>query len=166
MLSTIMIAQHFFNMCRKNCLSCLLLSSGLATLLESFVQFSPSFLYFWCTASGPLGPLLFSLVVLELIDYVGLLYFQFFSFKYGTWMTFMLQQWQQHGPGFGLHLNFEKCEVFCLSSDQSFWNLSSELQRVQHSSHLLGSPVIGSVGFLQNGLGKMCWSGSHSSSSG
>ena len=77
----------------------------------------------------PLGPLLFSLVVMELIDELGPIpeiALQLWCLDDGTFIgsrsavSSLLKNLQSAGTPFGLHLNMSKCEVFRPSGNQCF----------------------------------------------
>ena len=103
----------------------------------------------------PLGPLLFSLVILELLDDIGPfpnLNFQLWYLDDGTLVgprnvvASIFEMLQERGPSFGLHVNIGKCEVYWPSGDQSFPVFHPDIQRVGLSEggiEFLGSPVFG-----------------------
>ncbi|XP_062519145.1 uncharacterized protein LOC134194239 [Corticium candelabrum] len=107
----------------------------------------------------PLGPLLFSLVVLELMDEVGevpgldlnLWYLDDGTFA-GTrksvskLINFIIEK----GPSLGLHVNLSKCEVFWPSGDRTHPEFPPEVHRLSDGMELLGSPVFGSSDFFTN----------------
>ncbi|XP_062512774.1 uncharacterized protein LOC134188624 [Corticium candelabrum] len=107
----------------------------------------------------PLGPLLFSLVVLELMDEVGevpgldlnLWYLDDGTFA-GTrkcvskLINFIIEK----GPSLGLHVNLSKCEVFWPSGDRTHPEFPPEVHRSSDGMELLGSPVFGSSDFFTN----------------
>ena len=111
--------------------------------------------------SDPLGPLLFSLVLLDLLDQVGQIEGLQFSVWYlddGTFvgprssMVSLIDRFQQLGPTLGLHLNLSKCEIFWPSGDQSFPEFPPEMCRLSISDggvDLLGSPILGSEEFTE-----------------
>ena len=110
----------------------------------------------------PLGPLLFSLVVLELMDSTDLLQEMLLQLWYlddGSFVgsraaiSDLLTQISENGPRFCLHLNMKKCEVFWPSGDQSFFELPEDVQRVrdkQGGVELLGSPIWGTADFFKS----------------
>ena len=74
----------------------------------------------------PLGPLLFSLVLLQFIDFVklhDLVKLHLWYLDDGTFigskssLLKLLDSFSIHGPRFGLHLNLSKCELFWPSGD-------------------------------------------------
>ena len=90
----------------------------------------------------PLGPLLFSLVLLDLLDQVGQIEGLRFSVWYlddGTFigprssMVSLIDRFQQLGPTLGLHLNLSKCEIFWPSGGQSFPEFPPEMCRLSIS---------------------------------
>ena len=107
----------------------------------------------------PLGPLLFSLVVLELMDSIDPpqeLLLQLWYLDDGSFVgprtaiSDLLTQISKNGPKFGLHLNMKKCEVFWPSGDQLFSKFPVEVRRVRDKHggvELLGSPVWGITDF-------------------
>ena len=110
----------------------------------------------------PLGPLLFSLVVLELMDSIDPpqeLLLQLWYLDDGSFVgprtaiSDLLTQISKNGPKFGLHLNMKKCEVFWPSGDQFFSEFPEEVCRVrdeQGGVELLGSPVWGTSDFIKS----------------
>ena len=95
----------------------------------------------------PLGPLLFSLVLLDLLDQVG----QIEGLRLSVWyldddtfvgprssMVSLIDRFQQLGPTLDLHLNLSKCENFWPSGDQSFPEFPPE-KCVIYPSLILGS---------------------------
>ena len=114
----------------------------------------------------PLGPLLFSLVILQFIDAVNLRDFVELNLWYlddGTLvgkqssLSSLLSLFATRGPEFGLHLNLTKCELFWPSGD-FFPNLPTDIKRVT-SLELLGSPLWGDDiffnDFLSSRMGKV-----------
>ena len=110
---------------------------------------------------GPLGPLLFALVLLEYLSTHpspnGLLYQLWYLDDGGlvgsrSALATFLDDLQCHGRGFGLCPNFGKCEVFWPSGQQDFLEFPSSVQRavLSHSSGavFLGSPVWGPTSFF------------------
>ena len=114
----------------------------------------------------PLGPLLFSLVVMELMDELGPtpgIALQLWYLDDGIFIGIcpevasLLRKLQSAGTSFGLQLNAAKCKVFWPSGDQSFLEISSDVQRVdanKDGAEFLGSPVCGSKEFVDNSLAK------------
>ena len=77
----------------------------------------------------PLGPLLFSLVLLDFMDSIDIpsgVSFQLWYLDDGTFagtrsaVAELLELFRERGPSFGLTLNLKKCEVFWPSGD-CFW---------------------------------------------
>ena len=74
----------------------------------------------------PLGSLLFSLVVLDNIGEIEGIDFSVWYLDDGTFIgkrtaiVSLMDKLMSIGPGFGLHLNLSKCEIFWPSGDQSF----------------------------------------------
>ena len=112
----------------------------------------------------PLGPLLFSLTLLELLDKIG----EINRISLSTWylddgifigkkasiLSFLLE-FSRLGPDLGLHLNLSKCEIFWPSGDQTFIDFPPEISRVlttQGGVELLGSPIFGLEGFMDNSV--------------
>ena len=86
----------------------------------------------------PLGPLLFSLVILELLDHMSdSLAFSIWYLDDGTLVgprsvvALIFSKILELGPSLGLHVNLSKCEVFWPSGDQLFPDLPPELRRVK-----------------------------------
>ena len=110
----------------------------------------------------PLGPLLFSLVVLQLLDAIGPtngLMLHLWYLDDGTFVgtrdavASFVNSLVEKGPSFGLKLNLKKCEVFWPSGDQTFPDCPSEIHRVcaqTEGAELLGSPVCGSIDFYND----------------
>ena len=100
----------------------------------------------------PLGPLLFSLVLLDLLDEIGNqisdLRLQIWYLDDGTLngtrssIASLLDSLQSTGPKYGFYLNLNKCD-----GDQKFPEIPSQVQRVMQvegGADLLGSPIYGS----------------------
>ena len=114
----------------------------------------------------PLGPLLFSLVIMELMDNIGSLpdinmklwYLDDSSFVGPrTSIADLLGVLQFKGPLFGLHLNMSKCEVFWSTGNQQFLEFPPEVQRITEVSggaELLGAPICGSDTFFAMSVAK------------
>ena len=114
----------------------------------------------------PLGPLLFSLVVLQLLDTIGPidgLILQVWYLDDGTFVgtrdavSSFLHLLISNGSSFGLKLNLNKCEVFWPSGDQSFPKFPSQIRRINVEDtgvELLGSPVCGTDDFYSAVIGK------------
>ena len=108
----------------------------------------------------PLGPLLFSLVLLELQDTIGHIEGLDLSVWYLDDGTFigtrtavaqLLHNLQSHGPAFGLHLNLPKCEVFWPSGIQTFPEFPPAVRRIacpEGGTDLLGSPIFGTEDWI------------------
>ena len=87
----------------------------------------------------PLGPLLFSLVLIDFLSSVTFpagLAFQLWYLDDGTLvgtrsgLASFLQMLVRHGPSFGLYPNLSKCEVFWPSGNQSFPEFPSSVTRI------------------------------------
>ncbi|XP_062518293.1 uncharacterized protein LOC134193482 [Corticium candelabrum] len=114
----------------------------------------------------PLGPLLFSLTLLELLDDIDStpdINLQVWYLDDGTIVgprkavSSLLDSLSVKGPSHGLILNLEKCEVFWPSGDISFPEFPDSVQRVQCISggaEFLGSPVFGSDAFYDATFGR------------
>ncbi len=101
----------------------------------------------------PLGPLLFSLVILELMDKIGaqeeismnLWYLDDGSFVgQRSTIASMLEMVRLKGPSYGLQLNMSKCDVFWPTEDPTFPEFPSTIERIDQTNggvELLGSPV-------------------------
>ena len=109
----------------------------------------------------PLGPLLFSLTLLELLDKIG----EINGISLSTWYlddgifigkkASILQEFSRLGPDLGFHLNLSKCEIFWPPGDQTFIDFPPEISRVlttQGWVELLGSPIFGLEGFMDNSV--------------
>ena len=113
----------------------------------------------------PLGPLLFSLIILELIDDLGHfpdLSLQMWYLDDGTFvgtrssLSNFLELMKSKGPSFGLHLNEAKCEVFWPSGDKSS-DFPDEVVRIDTTTDgadFLGSPFCGSEDFFRSLVSK------------
>ena len=113
-----------------------------------------------------MGPLLFSLVVMELMDELGPtpeIALQLWYLDDGIFIGIcpevasLLRKLQSAGTSFELQLNAAKCEVFWPSGDQSFLEIPSDVQRVdanKDGAEFVGSPVCGSKEFVNNSLAK------------
>jgi len=108
----------------------------------------------------PLGPLLFSLVLLQFIDFVKLhdiVKLHLWYLDDGTFigsknsLLQLLESFSLHGPQFGLHLNLSKCEVFWPSGD-SFPEFPTNIKRVSDGLELLGSPIWGTTAYFDQFL--------------
>jgi len=83
----------------------------------------------------PFGPLLFSLVLLDLLESITIppdISFQLWYLDDGTLVgsrTAVAKLLSTHGPSFGLSLYLKKCEVFWPSGDQSFPSFPQEVSR-------------------------------------
>ena len=111
----------------------------------------------------PLSPLLFSLVILELLDSIGAisnLHLQIWYLDDGTFfgsresVSSLLQSVSEKGPSYGLHVNLNKCELYWPSGDQAFPLFPSQVRRLSEGVELLGSPVHGSVDFFRSSISK------------
>ena len=114
----------------------------------------------------PLGPLLFSLVLSELMDEIGQtndVSFQVWYLGDGSFVgqrsavASLLELVKSKGPDYGLEINMSKCEVFWPSGDPSFPEFPLSIERValtKGGAELLGSPVWGSEQFFQDCFSK------------
>ena len=114
----------------------------------------------------PLGPLLFSLVIIELMDDIDPLpdiNLKMWYLDDGSFVgsrrsvASLLNILQSKGPSFGLHLNLSKCEIFWPSGNQQFPEFAPEVQRINNvtgGAELLGSPIHGSEAFFANSVAK------------
>ena len=113
-----------------------------------------------------LGPLLFSLVVMELLDEIGPttdINLKLWYLDDGTFvgprfsLASFLDILKFKGPAFGLIINSRKCEIFWPSGDQLFSEFDSEVIRIGQVSggiEILGSPVYGSDSFFIDSVGR------------
>ena len=162
--------QNAFNECQRSSFLCQLKKE-----FPSIFAWAQGRLHFGCPSiksSGgvqqgdPLGPLLFSLTVLELLDDVGFtpdLNLQIWYLDDGTIVgvrsvvSSLLDRLLVKGLSYGLLLNSQKCEVFWPSVDPSFLEFPDGVQRVQDISggaDLLGSPDFGPDSFFDHSFGK------------
>ena len=114
----------------------------------------------------PLGTLLFSLALLELLDAIpGLeeLALQLWYLDDGTLVgpravvRRVLEAIMSLGPRFGLHVNLCKCDLYWPSGNQDFPEFPPAIVRIsQHQDgvELLGSPVVGSPAFFDSAVGQ------------
>ena len=112
----------------------------------------------------PLGPLLFSLVLLEALDEVGGLDALSLCLWYlddGTLVgprpvvRCFLDRLLATGPKYGLFVHMAKCELYWPSGDQAFPEFPEAIVRVgdqQDGIELLGSPVFGSDKFFEEAV--------------
>ena len=103
----------------------------------------------------PLGPLLFSLVLLQFLDLTSVRNSCFLNLWYlddGTFigsrssLLALLSCFAHSGLSFGLHINLSKCELFWPSGDCTFPNFSNAIKRINPANsglELLGSLVWG-----------------------
>ena len=104
---------------------------------------------------APLGPLLFLLALLELLDDIGTckgINVQLWYLDDGAFVGsrhaigHLLDILLSREPSFGLHVNVNKCEIFWPSGNQDFPDFDPEIQstvRVSNGVDFLGSPVYG-----------------------
>ena len=109
----------------------------------------------------PLGPLLLSLMVLELMDRVGEvegIHFFVWYLDDGIFIgeqsaiSSLLCKLQSVGPDLGIHLNLPKCEVFWPSGSQNLEEISASVRRVIQTDggvDLLGTPIYGSTDYCE-----------------
>ena len=114
----------------------------------------------------PLGPLLFSLVILELLDDVDPIpdiRLQLWYLDDGTFVgkrssvASFLDLLSSKGPAHGLYINMKKCEVFWPSGDNSFPEFPPKVQRIEQitgGAEFLGSPILGSNTFFDMSFAK------------
>ena len=110
----------------------------------------------------PLGPLLFSLVLLDFMDSIEVppdISFQLWYLDDGTFagtrsaVAELLELFCKHGPSFGLILNLKKCEVFWPSGDSAFQEFPPEICRPLQTANgveLLGGPISGSPEYFDD----------------
>jgi len=104
----------------------------------------------------PLGPLFYSLVLMQFIDFVklhNLVEFHLWYLDDGTFigsqpsLLQLLNLFTSHGPQFGLHLNLSKCKLFWPSGD-SFPEFTTNIKRMNKDLERLGSPIWRTTEFL------------------
>ncbi len=112
----------------------------------------------------PLGPLLFSLTLSELLKMIKIPE----EVKLNTWylddgaligprpvIADILSQIQNQRKQFGLLLNKRKCEVYWPSGDQKFLEFPSEVTRLIDGVSLLGSPICGTAEYMSTCVSKL-----------
>ena len=115
----------------------------------------------------PLGPLLFSLVLLEILDEIDddefcQLVLSIWFLDDGTLVgpravvCKILQRLITVGPRFGLSVNLQKCDLFWPTGDQSFAEFPQEIPLLEQQCgiELLGSPAFGSPSFFAEAVPK------------
>ena len=132
------VAPVFYLVAILICLSFLCGSNGATAVLESFTLGLTVFCL-QLVFSNPLGPLLFSLVLLYFLSHHHApdgLCFQLWYLDDGilvgspTALSSFLDVLQLQGPSYGLHPNLPKYEVFWPSGDQSFVDFPPAVKRV------------------------------------
>ena len=110
----------------------------------------------------PRGPLMFSLILLDLMESIEVPFdipFQSWYLDDGTVVESrsavadLLNLLATQGPSFGLTINLKMCEVFWPSGDPSFPTFPKEVGRplqISDNVELLGSPIFGSPKFFNN----------------
>jgi len=114
----------------------------------------------------PLGPVLFSLVLLSLLDAIGPVAgidLHLWYLDDGTLVgsraaiRLFLDRLLTIGPQFGLYANLDKCELYWPSGvANDFTMFPHQIRRVfdQHGIELLGSPVFGSRAFFDTAISR------------
>ena len=109
-----------------------------------------------CSEIDPLGPLLFSLVLLDFMNSIDVptdISLKLWYLDDGTFagtrpaVAELLELFRNHGPSFGLTLNLKKCEIFWPSGDTVFQDFPPEICRplqISNGVDLLGAPIFGS----------------------
>ena len=104
----------------------------------------------------PLGPLLFSLVLLDFMNSIDVptdISLKLWYLDDGTFagtrpaVAELLELFRNHGPSFGLTLNLKKCEIFLPSGDIVFRDFPPEVccpLQIFNGMDLLGAPIFGS----------------------
>ena len=112
----------------------------------------------------PLGPLLFSLTLSELLKSIHVPDDVDVSIWYlddGTiigpraTVAHILNQMTDLGPQFGLYLNHSKCELFWPSGDATFPEFPPDILRLEDGVSLLGSPLWGSRDFFVSTIAQL-----------
>ena len=115
----------------------------------------------------PMGPLLFSLALCHLLDDIGAGPASSDDGPYKLWylddgsiigkrdqVVSLYNQIKLKGPGYGLHLNPTKCELYWPSGDPTFPSFDPSIIRLQDGVSLLGSPIWGSDSFFSSFVAK------------
>ena len=104
---------------------------------------------------SPLGPLLFSLVLVRFLCSISFSETCLLNLWYlhdGTFigtrscLHTLLSHFTESGPSFGLYINVSKCELYWPSGDSSFPNFHPAIKRISPKNsgfELLGSPIWG-----------------------
>ena len=104
----------------------------------------------------PLGPLLFSLVLLDFMNSIDVptdISLKLWYLDDGTFagtrpaVAELLELFCNHGPSFGLTLNLKKCEIFWHSGDTVFQDFPPEVchpLQISNGVDLLRAPIFGS----------------------
>ena len=112
----------------------------------------------------PLGPLLFSLVLVQFVRSISFTEQCLLNLWYLDDGTFiaprpclhkLLTHFTESGPKFGLHINLSKCELYWPSGDHSFPNFNPAIKRINpeiSGLELLGSPIWGPPQFYESFL--------------
>ena len=103
----------------------------------------------------PLGPLLFSLVLVQFLRFISFSETCLLNLWYLDDGTFigtrsclhaLLSHFTESGPSFGLYINLSKCELYWPSGDSSFPNFHPAIKCINPKNsglELLGSPIWG-----------------------
>ncbi len=109
----------------------------------------------------PLGPLLFSLTLSELLRTIKIsadIPLNVWYLDDGTligprpMVAEVLSSIETHGHRFGLFLNRSKCEVYWPSGDPTFSEFPEEVTRLRSGVSLLGSPIWGTMEYMKNSI--------------
>lgn len=112
----------------------------------------------------PLGPLLFSFTLSELLKTINTpeeVALNIWYLDDGTLigprsvLADILAQIQRRGSQFGLLLNQKKCEVYWPSGDPDFPEFPPEVTRLKEGVSLLGSPVCGTPQYMSSYVAKL-----------
>ena len=109
----------------------------------------------------PLSPLLFSLVLMQFIDFAklhNLVKVHLWYLVDGTFvgsrssLLQLLDSFTFRGPQFGLHLIMSKCELQYFDHLATLTEFPTNIKRVNQGLELLGSPILGTTEYFDKFL--------------